>query len=72
MSFRAIVIYQNGLTKDVTKLTAFTYSPSGYGALNGNIFKASQLRGTITITGSYQQNGVSVFGTSAVTIVDKP
>ncbi len=72
VTFRAIVIYENGLTKDVTKQTVFTYNPSGYGALNGNSFAASQLRGTITITGTYQETGSTVQGSSSVTIVDKP
>lgn len=71
-TFRAIAIYQNGLTKDVTKSVKFTYSPSGYGALNANTFKASQLRGTITVTGIYEESGTSIQGSSQITIVDKP
>ncbi|HVM91032.1 MAG TPA: FecR domain-containing protein [Verrucomicrobiae bacterium] len=68
--FRAIVVYNTGLTRDVTKLVKFRASPTGYGALNGNGFTASQLMGTVTFAASYTENGQDFSGSAAVNIVD--
>lgn len=70
--FRAIVVYKNGLTKDVSKVARFTASPTGYGALNGNTFQSMELRGSITINASYVENGIEVRAQSFLNIVDNP
>ncbi len=67
--YRAIVVYKNGLTKDVTKATSFRYDPSGYGTLNGNVFTSTELRGTISINATYMENGVELRASSFVSIV---
>ncbi|MEI7512017.1 MAG: FecR domain-containing protein [Candidatus Uhrbacteria bacterium] len=68
VSFRAIVVYDTGLTKDVTKLTTFKASPTGYGALNGSVFTASQLQGTVVFIAGYVEDGRTLEGSATVTI----
>jgi len=68
VTFRAIVVYDTGLTRDVTKLTKFQATPPGYGALNGNTFTASQLQGSVSFTGTYDDNGQTLQGSASVTI----
>lgn len=71
VTYRAIVVYDTGLTRDVSKSTRFTASPTGFGALNGNVFSATQLQGAITINAEYQEQGMALTGASALTIVDR-
>lgn len=70
VSFRAVVVYDTGLTKDVTKTSKFVGSPMGYGALNGSVFTASQLKGTVVFTATYAEGGKTLQGSTTVTIVD--
>lgn len=70
--YRAIVVYKNGLSKDVTKTARFTANPTGYGALNGNVFRAMELKGDITINASYTEGGIEVNAQAFVSIVDNP
>ncbi|MCC7522429.1 hypothetical protein IT407_01325 [Candidatus Uhrbacteria bacterium] len=70
--YRAIVVYKNGLTKDITKSVRFTASPTGYGALNGNTFRAMELRGNITINAVYSEGGTEVNSQAFISIVDNP
>lgn len=71
VTFRAIVVYDTGLTRDVTKSTRFTASPTGYGALNANVFSATQLQGSITINAAYEEQGTLLSASSALTIQSK-
>ncbi|MCC6563307.1 hypothetical protein IT087_00260, partial [Candidatus Uhrbacteria bacterium] len=71
VTYRAIVVYDTGLTRDVSKSARFTASPTGYGALNGNVFSATQLQGSITIHASYEEQGMALAAESALTIVDR-
>ena len=66
--FSAIVVYNTGLTRDVTKLVKFSVSPPGYGALNGNSFTASQLAGTVSFSAAYTENNKTYSGSATVTI----
>jgi hypothetical protein len=68
VTFSAIVVYDTGLTRDVTKLTKFQSNLQGYGALNGNVFTASQLQGTITFTGTFDESGQVFTGNSVMII----
>lgn len=71
VTYSAIVVYDTGFTRDVSKSTRFTSSPTGYGALNGNVFSATQLQGNITINAEYQEQGMTLTAKSALTIVDR-
>jgi hypothetical protein len=71
VTYRAIAVYDDGQTRDVTKSARFTMSPTGYGALNDNVFSAMVLQGTIVVTAEYQEADVSVKAGSALTIVDR-
>ncbi len=71
VTYRAIVVYDTGLTRDVTKLTRFLVTPSGYGALNGNVFTATQLQGSLTMTATYTEDGKTVDGRTSLTVVDR-
>ncbi|MCK9361446.1 FecR domain-containing protein [Patescibacteria group bacterium] len=71
VTYRAIVVYDTGLTRDVSKAARFTASPTGYGALNGNVFSATQLQGSITINASYEEQGMTLTAASALTIVQR-
>ncbi len=71
VTYRAIVVYDTGLTRDVSKATRFTASPTGYGALNDNVFSATQLQGSITINASYEEQGMTLTAASSLTIVDR-
>lgn len=70
--YRAIVVYKNGLTKDVSKTARFTASPTGYGALNGNAFRTMELKGSITINAVYTEGGIEVNSQASINIVDNP
>lgn len=71
VTYRAIVVYDTGFTRDVSKSARFTASPTGYGALNGNVFSATELQGTITINAEYQEQGVTLTAASSLTIVQR-
>jgi hypothetical protein len=71
VTYRAIVVYDTGLTRDVSKTTRLTSSPTGFGALNGNVFSATQLQGTITINAEYQEQGMTLTAASSLSIVDR-
>lgn len=71
VTYRAIVVYDTGLTRDVTKLTRFLVTPSGYGALNGNVFTATQLQGSLTVAATYTEDGKTVDGLTSLTVVDR-
>lgn len=71
VTYRAIVVYDTGFTRDVSKSARFTASPTGYGALNGNVFSATQLQGTITINAEYQEQGTTLNAASSLTIVQR-
>ncbi len=68
VSYRAVLVYDTGLTRDVTKGTRFQASPSGYGALNGNIFRSTELQGTLTISATYTEDGQTVQGSASLII----
>jgi hypothetical protein len=71
VTYRAIAVYDDGLTRDVTSAARFTMSPTGYGALFDNVFSATELRGTIVITATYEEAGVPLQGQATLTIVDR-
>ncbi|MCR4256273.1 MAG: hypothetical protein NUW08_01060, partial [Candidatus Uhrbacteria bacterium] len=68
VTYRAIAVYDDGLTRDVTNAARFTMSPTGYGALFDNVFSATELRGTIVITATYEEAGVPLQGQAMLTI----
>lgn len=68
VTYRAIVVYDTGLTRDVTRSARFTMSPTGYGSLFDNVFSAFDLRGTITVTAAFEEAGVPLQAGATLTI----
>ncbi len=71
VTYRAIVVYNDGGTRDVTKSARFTMSPTGYGALFDNVFSATELQGAITVIASYEEAGASIQAQASLTIVNR-
>ncbi len=71
VTYRTIVVYDTGVTRDVTGFARFTMSPSGYGSLFDNVFSATELQGTITMNAAYEEAGVPLQAQATLTIVDR-
>lgn len=71
VTYRAIVVYSDGTTRDVTTSARFTMSPTGYGSLFDNVFSAFDLRGSIVVNAAYEEANVALQAQGTLTIVNR-
>ncbi len=71
VNFRATVTYSSGVTKDVTASTQYALTNSQLGSLAGPVFTAGRVDGTLRVTATYVENGVTVNGAADIEIASQ-